>query len=124
MSWGLYGPSEMISPLVILSPSNTDKVLCFGINISVFCIFLVAPSGVITNLTLPLVSLPNEMIPVASDKTEASLGFLASNRSATLGSPPVISFVLDATRGIRARTSPAVNLCPAAKLTNAFAGNV
>ena len=71
--------------------------------------FLVAPSGVITNLTLPFVSFPKEIIPVSSDNTAASLGFLASNRSATLGRPPVISFVFEATNGILANTSPAVS---------------
>ena len=67
-----------------------------------------APSGVITSLTLPLVSLPKDMTPVSSERTAASFGFLASNKSATLGKPPVISFVLDATSGILAITSPAV----------------
>ena len=62
-----------------------------------------------TSLIFPFVSLPKEIIPVSSDKTAASLGFLASNRSATHGKPPVISFVFDATSGILAIISPAVN---------------
>ena len=36
-----------------------------------------------------------------------SLGFLASNNSATLGNPPVISFVLEVSFGSLANTSPA-----------------
>ena len=36
-----------------------------------------------------------------------SLGLLASNNSATLGKPPVISFVLDVSLGSLAKTSPA-----------------
>ena len=114
----------MISPFEILSPSNTDNVLCLGINISVFWVFLVAPSGDMTSLIFPFVSLPKEMIPVSSDKTAASLGFLASNRSATLGKPPVISFVFDATRGILAIISPAVNFWPSLRFTSAPAGKV
>ena len=62
-----------------------------------------------TSLTLPFVSLPKEIIPVSSASTAASLGFLASKRSATLAKPPVISFVLEATSGILANTSPAVS---------------
>jgi hypothetical protein len=62
-----------------------------------------------TSLTLPFVSFPKEIIPVSSDRTAASLGFLASKRSATLGRPPVISFVFEATKGILANTSPAVS---------------
>ena len=69
---------------------------------------MVAPSGVMTSLTLPFVSLPNETTPDSSARTAASFGFLASNRSATLGNPPVMSLVFDATNGILAITSPAV----------------
>jgi hypothetical protein len=36
-----------------------------------------------------------------------SLGFLASNSSATLGRPPVISFVFEVSFGSLAKTSPA-----------------
>ena len=46
------------------------------------------------SLSLPLVGFPHETIPEAWARIAASLGFLASNRSATLGNPPVISFVL------------------------------
>ena len=53
---------------------------------------IVLPVGQIE--TLPLVSFPNETVPDSSAKTAGSLGFLASKRSATLGSPPVISLVL------------------------------
>ena len=61
-----------------------------------------------TSLTFPLVSLPKETIPDSSARTAASFGVLASNKSATLGSPPVISLVLDPSSGILAITSPAV----------------
>ena len=41
-----------------------------------------------------------------------SFGLLASKSSATLGSPPVISFVLEVSFGNRANTSPADTFCP------------
>ena len=85
--------------------------------------FFEAPSGVMTNLTFPFVSLPKEIIPDSSDKTAASLGFLASNKSATLGNPPVISLVFEATNGILVMTSPAVIFWPLVKLTKPPAGN-
>ena len=47
-----------------------------------------------TNLSLPLVGFPQETIPEACARIAGSFGFLASNKSATLGNPPVISFVL------------------------------
>ena len=59
-----------------------------------------------TKRCLPLVSLPNEMVPVSSANIPASLGERASNSSATRGKPPVISRVLDDSCGIRAITSP------------------
>ena len=59
-----------------------------------------------TNLLFPLVSLPQETTPDISARIASSFGFLASNKSATLGKPPVISLVLDDSLGIRAMTSP------------------
>ena len=47
------------------------------------------------------------MMPDISDIIAWSFGFLASNNSATLGKPPVISLVLDAAFGVLAKTSPA-----------------
>tara|TARA_B100001027_G_scaffold133100_1_gene92166 strand:+ start:289 stop:459 length:171 start_codon:yes stop_codon:yes gene_type:complete len=41
-----------------------------------------------------------------------SLAFLASNNSATLGNPPVISFVFVVSLGSLAITSPAETFCP------------
>ena len=41
-----------------------------------------------------------------------SFGLLASNNSATLGKPPVISFVFDVSFGSLAKTSPADIFCP------------
>ena len=41
-----------------------------------------------------------------------SFGFRASNNSATLGNPPVISFVFEVSLGKRASTSPAETFCP------------
>ena len=41
-----------------------------------------------------------------------SLAFLASNNSATLGRPPVISLVLVVSFGSLAITSPAETFCP------------
>ena len=113
----------MISPLLTCSPSKILSTLCFGINISVICDFLVAPSGVITTLTFPLVSFPKETTPVSSARTAASFGVLASNRSATLGKPPVISFVFEATIGILAITSPAEIFFPSTRLTRPPAGS-
>jgi len=45
-------------------------------------------------------------------KIAPSLGFLASNNSATLGNPPVMSFVLEVALGSLANTSPALTLSP------------
>ena len=60
----------------------------------------------ITSL-LPLLSLPNETIPSISVTTAGLDGFLASNISVTLGSPPVISPDEPADLGIFARIVPA-----------------
>ena len=59
-----------------------------------------------TRRCLPLVSLPNETVPVTSASKPASFGERASNSSATRGKPPVISRVLEDSCGIRANTSP------------------
>jgi len=55
----------------------------------------------------PLTSLPNSITPSFSAIIALSLGFLASKSSATLGKPPVISFVLEVSFGSLANTSPA-----------------
>lgn len=47
------------------------------------------------------------MIPEYLASMAASFGFLASNKSATRGRPPVISLVFDDSNGILAITSPA-----------------
>ena len=60
----------------------------------------------------PLVSLPKLTTPEISARIAASLGRRASNRSATRGRPPVISFVLIAPRGRRARITPASTFSP------------
>ena len=65
-----------------------------------------------TNLTLPFVSLPKVVIPEYLAKIAAALGFLASNKSATLGNPPVISLVFEDSTGILAITSPAFIFVP------------
>ena len=64
-------------------------------------------SLVITSLSLPFVSLPKLTIPEDSASIAGSFGFLASNKSATLGKPPVISFVFVTACGILAIKSPA-----------------
>ena len=63
--------------------------------------------SVMTRRCLPLVSLPNETVPVTFAKIAASFGERASNSSATRGKPPVMSRVFCASIGIRANTSPA-----------------
>ena len=68
--------------------------------------------SVITKRCLPLVSLPNETVPVIFARTAASLGERPSNSSATLGKPPVISRVFCDSIGIRARTSPDLTAWP------------
>ena len=52
------------------------------------------------------------MYPEFSAITAKSFGFLASNNSATLGNPPVISLVLDAAWGVLAKISPAWTSAP------------
>ena len=61
---------------------------------------------------LPLNSFPNCIVPSFSAIIALSLGFLASNNSATRGNPPVISLVLDEPFGNRAKTSPAETCWP------------
>ena len=77
-----------------------------------------------TSLLLPLVSLPQETIPLISAKIATSLGCLASNKSATLGSPPVISLVFEDSFGIRARTSPISIDCPSETFTKDFCSSL
>ena len=60
----------------------------------------------------PLTSLPNWIVPSLSAIIALSLGLLASNSSATLGSPPVISFVFEVSLGNLAKISPADIFCP------------
>ena len=61
---------------------------------------------------LPLTSLPNCITPSFSAIIALSFGLRASNNSATLGNPPVISFVLEVSLGSLAKTSPAEIFCP------------
>ena len=60
----------------------------------------------------PLTSFPNCIVPSFSAIIALSFGLLASNNSATLGSPPVISLVLEVSLGNLAKTSPADIFCP------------
>ena len=61
---------------------------------------------------LPLTSFPNSITPSFSAMIALSFGLLASNSSATLGKPPVISFVFEVSLGNLAKTSPAEIFCP------------
>src|SRR6202050_2350694 len=72
---------------------------------------------------LPLVSLPKLTVPERSARIAESLGFLASNKSATRGRPPVMSRVLEDSCGMRAMTSPTDTLAPSSRLTMAPAGS-
>ena len=57
-------------------------------------VLVLTPSrSVITRRCLPLVSLPNDTVPVTSASMPASFGERASNSSATRGRPPVMSRV-------------------------------
>ena len=69
-------------------------------------------SGLIIILLLLLISFPNSIVPDISAKTAGFFGFLDSNISATLGSPPVMSFVLEEALGILAIRSPALTSFP------------
>ena len=61
---------------------------------------------------LPLTSLPNSITPSFSAIIALSFGLLASKSSATLGKPPVMSFVFEVSFGSLANTSPAETFCP------------
>ena len=61
---------------------------------------------------LPLNSFPNSIDPSFSAIIALSLGLLASNNSATLGKPPVISLVFVVSFGNLAIRSPAETFCP------------
>ena len=78
----------------------------------------------ITNLNFPFVSFPKLTIPEDSANIAGSLGFLASNKSATLGSPPVISLVLVIACGILAIISPASTLSPSDSVIIAPSGKL
>ena len=81
----------MISPISTVSPSKTFNIRHFGMRVS-----LDSPSApVIINLLLPLVSFPKLIVPEDSARIACSFGTLASNKSATLGKPPVMSLVFD-----------------------------
>ena len=73
--------------------------------------------SVIINRRLPFVSFPNDTIPVSTASSALSFGSLASNKSATLGKPPVISLVPEVSRGVLAITSPTPTLLPDVKFT-------
>ena len=51
--------------------------------------------------------MPNSITPSFSAMIALSFGRLASNNSATLGRPPVISLVFEVSLGNLAKTSPA-----------------
>ena len=105
MSCGLKEPSLMTSPLLTVSPSKTLILLVLGINVS---LTISSPDSlpVIINLLLPFVSLPHDTTPLSSANIATSFVYLASNKSATLGNPPVMSLVFEDSLGILARTSP------------------
>ena len=63
-----------------------------------------------------------ETTPVSTASSALSFGSLASNKSATLGRPPVISLVPEVSRGVLAITSPIPTLLPEVKLTVEFDG--
>ena len=108
----------MISPWVTLAPSKTLSNLVLA---SICTCSLPLPSVIISR-RLPFVSLPNDTTPVCTASSALSFGSLASNKSATLGNPPVISLVPDVSRGVRAITSPIPTLLPAVRLTVEFEG--
>jgi hypothetical protein len=99
---GRRGRPQSDSPLLTTWPSCTRMFFSLGTSSS-----HTLPSGsVICRRTLPLVSLPKEMVPVISASVPLSFGVRASNSSATRGRPPVMSRVFWPSIGIRASTSP------------------
>ena len=100
------------SPGRTRSPSCTLMCLPFGIRYS-----RGSPrpaSGVTITRRLPRESGPNPTVPSTSETMAVSLGLRASKSSATRGRPPVMSFVLLASRGTFATTSPAATDSPSA----------
>ena len=71
-------------------------------------------SGDTITFCLPLISFPKEMMPEHSAIIARSFGFLASNNSATRGSPPVISLFFVPAFGVLAKISPACTSAPSA----------
>ena len=118
ISCGTLGPSVKVSPFLTSSPSWTVICLPLGIRYSSISPF----SDKISNLLFPLKSLPNWTFPSTSEINACSLGLLASNNSATLGKPPVISLSLNS-KGIRAIKSPAKTSCPSFTLRIASTGS-
>jgi hypothetical protein len=80
--------------------------------------------NVTSNLLLPFVSLPKDTTPVFSANSALSLGILASNKSATLGSPPVISLVPDISLRVLAIISPTPTFYPSIKNTLNLDGKI
>ena len=119
MSCGLKEPSLITSPLLTVSPSKTLILLVLRIKVS---LTTSSPDSlpVIISLLFPLVSLPQDTTPVNSARIATSFGFLASKRSATLGSPPVMSLVFDDSLGILAKTSPTFIASASETLTSDF----
>jgi hypothetical protein len=80
MSCGSAGPSTIISPLFTTWPSCTST--CFLLGNQEF-VLVAVQVGDLTKRCLPLVSLPNETVPVNFASIPASFGERASNSSAT-----------------------------------------
>ena len=77
-----------------------------------------------TRRCLPLVSLPNDTVPVTSASMPASFGERASNSSATRGRPPVMSRVFCDSSGMRARISPTPTCWPSRTVISAPTGKL
>ena len=65
--------------------------------------------------TLDFVGLPKLTTPTVSARIALSLALRASNKSATLGKPPVMSLVFETALGILASIEPASISCPSSR---------
>ena len=105
MLCGFTAPSINGSPALTQSPSWTLTCLPFGMRYSLDSLLPLT-----TTTLMPLCAPLNSTMPSISVTIACSFGRLASNSSATLGRPPVISFVFVVSRGIFARISPGATI--------------
>ena len=120
ISAGEIAPSHKGVPALIKSPSCTTTCFPYGILYTIS--FPV--DGIIEIFLIPLFISPNWTVPLTSVTTAGFAGFLASNNSATLGKPPVISLVLPISFWILTKVCPLETFWPSLTTKVALTGRI